>query len=72
MSVFGEIYTTGKNFYNAGGSNGSDKSHLWSQAFVVDWVGVKLAAHLAYIMERIKCKFEFIYRWSDALKSGCW
>ena len=28
MSVFGEIHTTGKNFYTAGGSDGSDKSHL--------------------------------------------
>ena len=28
MSVFGEIYTTGKNFCTAGGSDGSDKSHL--------------------------------------------
>ena len=28
MSVFGEIYTTGKKFYTAGGSDGSDKSHL--------------------------------------------
>ena len=28
MSVFGEIYTTGKRFYTAGGSNGSNKSHL--------------------------------------------
>ena len=27
MSVFGEIYTTGKKFYTAGGSDGSDKSH---------------------------------------------
>ena len=26
MSVFGEIYTTGKKIYTAGGS---DKSHLW-------------------------------------------
>ena len=29
MSVFGEIYTTGKNFYTTGGSDGSDKSHSW-------------------------------------------
>ena len=29
MSVFGEIYTTGKKIYTAGGSDGSDKSHLW-------------------------------------------
>ena len=28
MSVFGEIYTTGKKIYTAGGSDGSDKSHL--------------------------------------------
>ena len=31
MSVFGEIYTTGKKFYTAGGSDGSDKSHLWEK-----------------------------------------
>ena len=30
MSVFEEIYTTGKKFYTAGGSDGSDKSHLCS------------------------------------------
>ena len=29
MSAFGEIYTTGKKFCTAGGSDGSDKSHLW-------------------------------------------
>ena len=28
MSVFGEIYTSGKKIYTAGGSDGSDKSHL--------------------------------------------
>ena len=28
FSVFGEIYTTGKKNYTAGGSDGSDKSHL--------------------------------------------
>ena len=28
MSVFEEIYITGKKFYTAGGSDGSDKSHL--------------------------------------------
>ena len=28
MSVFGGIYTTGKKFYIAGGSDGIDKSHL--------------------------------------------
>ena len=28
MSVFGEIYTTGKKFYTVGGSDGSDNFHL--------------------------------------------
>ena len=31
MSAFGEIYTTGKKFYTAGDSDGSDKSHLWEK-----------------------------------------
>ena len=34
MIVFGEIYTTGKKFYTAGGSDGSDKFHL---CFFVFW-----------------------------------
>ena len=37
MSVFGEIYTTGKNFYIAGGSDGSDKSHLCPK-----WINCKI------------------------------
>ena len=36
-NVFGEIYTTGKKFYTAGGSDGSDKSHLWVVIKVVIW-----------------------------------
>ena len=34
---FGEIYTTGKKFYTASGSDGSDKSHLWVVIKVVIW-----------------------------------
>ena len=37
MSVFGEIYTTGKKNYTAGGSDGSDKSHLCVVVHV-DWL----------------------------------
>ena len=37
MSVFGEIYTTGKKFYIAGGSDGSDKSHLCPK-----WINCKI------------------------------
>ena len=29
MLISGEIYTTGKKFYTAAGSDGSDKYHLW-------------------------------------------
>ena len=29
MSENGEIYTAGKKFYTAAGSDDSDKSHLW-------------------------------------------
>ena len=39
MSVFGEIYTTGKKIYTAGGSDGSDKSHLcWEDIFAFDHI----------------------------------
>ena len=37
LSVFGEIYTTGKKIYTAGGSDGSDKSHLCPK-----WINCKI------------------------------
>ena len=58
MSVFGEIYTTGKKVYTAGGndgsSDGSDKSHLcvnkkmnfWSQVSTKDSMGCFLVGHV--------------------------
>ena len=42
MLISGEIYTTGKKFYTAGSSEGSDNSHLCLNLSPPTWVKLDL------------------------------